>query len=139
MRVLLIEDDPATSQSIEMMLRNAGLNVYATDLGEEGIDLRFQRREEWLELALHGVDFLGGNLRCFPVEATCVVGACGLAIAAADTPVVVHDDNTVFFFPGGLNRAHLDAWSVVTLLALYRHIKMPLLGNLFWIIVGVGM
>jgi two-component system cell cycle response regulator CtrA len=39
MRVLLIEDDPATAQSIELMLRNANLNVYTTDLGEEGIDL----------------------------------------------------------------------------------------------------
>jgi len=39
MRVLLVEDDPTTSKSIEMMLRHANLNVYATDLGEEGIDL----------------------------------------------------------------------------------------------------
>ncbi len=39
MRVLLVEDDPTTSKSIEMMLSNANLNVYATDLGEEGIDL----------------------------------------------------------------------------------------------------
>ncbi|MEJ6501213.1 MAG: response regulator transcription factor [Rhodobacterales bacterium] len=39
MRVLLVEDDPTTSKSIEMMLANANLNVYATDLGEEGIDL----------------------------------------------------------------------------------------------------
>ncbi|MEE9454029.1 MAG: response regulator transcription factor [Paracoccaceae bacterium] len=39
MRVLLIEDDPTTSKSIEMMLSSANLNVYATDLGEEGIDL----------------------------------------------------------------------------------------------------
>jgi two-component system cell cycle response regulator CtrA len=39
MRVLLVEDDPATSKSIELMLQNANLNVYATDLGEEGIDL----------------------------------------------------------------------------------------------------
>jgi two-component system cell cycle response regulator CtrA len=38
-RILLVEDDPATSKSIEMMLQNANLNVYATDLGEEGIDL----------------------------------------------------------------------------------------------------
>jgi two-component system, cell cycle response regulator CtrA len=38
-RVLLVEDDPTTSKSIEMMLQNANLNVYATDLGEEGIDL----------------------------------------------------------------------------------------------------
>jgi two-component system cell cycle response regulator CtrA len=35
----LIEDDPATSRSIEMMLTKADLHVYTTDLGEEGIDL----------------------------------------------------------------------------------------------------
>jgi two-component system cell cycle response regulator CtrA len=34
-----VEDDPNTSKSIELMLTNANLNVYATDLGEEGIDL----------------------------------------------------------------------------------------------------
>jgi len=39
MRILLVEDDPTTSKSIEMMLANANLNVYATDLGEEGVDL----------------------------------------------------------------------------------------------------
>ncbi|KNX42572.1 Cell cycle response regulator CtrA [Roseovarius tolerans] len=39
MRVLLVEDDPTTSKSIEMMLTHADLNVYTTDLGEEGIDL----------------------------------------------------------------------------------------------------
>ena len=39
MRVLLVEDDPTTSKSIEMMLTHANLNVYTTDLGEEEIDL----------------------------------------------------------------------------------------------------
>ena len=39
MRILLVEDDPATSRSIELMLTHANLNVYATDMGEEGIDL----------------------------------------------------------------------------------------------------
>ena len=39
MRVLLVEDDPATSRSIELMLTHANLNIYCTDLGEEGIDL----------------------------------------------------------------------------------------------------
>jgi len=39
MRVLLIEDDSAVAQSIELMLRSASFNVYTTDLGEEGIDL----------------------------------------------------------------------------------------------------
>ena len=39
MRVLLIEDDAATAQSIELMLKSEAFNVYVTDLGEEGIDL----------------------------------------------------------------------------------------------------
>ena len=39
LRILLIEDDPATSKSIELMLGHANFNVYTTDLGEEGIDL----------------------------------------------------------------------------------------------------
>ena len=39
MRVLLIEDDRATAQSIELMLKSENFNVYTTDLGEEGIDL----------------------------------------------------------------------------------------------------
>ncbi len=39
MRVLLVEDDPATAKSIELMLNAEGLNTYVTDLGEEGLDL----------------------------------------------------------------------------------------------------
>ena len=39
MRVLLIEDDSAVAQSIELMLKVDSFNVYTTDLGEEGIDL----------------------------------------------------------------------------------------------------
>ncbi len=39
MRILLVEDDPTTAKSIELMLSHANLNVYCTDLGEEGIDL----------------------------------------------------------------------------------------------------
>ncbi len=39
MRVLLVEDDSATAQSIELMLKSEGFNTYTTDLGEEGVDL----------------------------------------------------------------------------------------------------
>ena len=39
MRVLLIEDDSATAQSIGLMLKSERFNVYTTDLGEEGVDL----------------------------------------------------------------------------------------------------
>ncbi|WBU54288.1 response regulator transcription factor CtrA [Paracoccus sp. SCSIO 75233] len=39
MRILLVEDDPATARGIEMMLTHASYNVFTTDMGEEGIDL----------------------------------------------------------------------------------------------------
>ncbi len=39
MRVLLVEDDVALAKSIELMLSAEGFNIYATDLGEEGLDL----------------------------------------------------------------------------------------------------
>jgi two-component system, cell cycle response regulator CtrA len=39
MRVLVIEDDSATAQSIELTLKSESFNVYTTDLGEEGLDL----------------------------------------------------------------------------------------------------
>jgi two-component system cell cycle response regulator CtrA len=39
MRVLLIEDDRSIAQSIELMLQSGGFNIYATDLGDEGVDL----------------------------------------------------------------------------------------------------
>ena len=39
MRILLIEDDLSTAESIELMLKKADLNVYVTESGEEGIEL----------------------------------------------------------------------------------------------------
>ena len=39
MRVLLIEDDSGTAQSIELLLKSESFNVFTTDLGEEGLDL----------------------------------------------------------------------------------------------------
>lgn len=39
MRVLVIEDDPAVAQCIELMLKSESFNVYTTDLGAEGEDL----------------------------------------------------------------------------------------------------
>ena len=39
MRVLLVEDDPTTAQSIEMMLRSEGMVVDATDMGEDGLEI----------------------------------------------------------------------------------------------------
>jgi len=39
MRILLVEDDSATTRSIELALAPEGFDVHSTDLGEEAIDL----------------------------------------------------------------------------------------------------
>jgi len=39
MRVLLVEDDTATAQSVQLMLRSEGMVVDATDLGEDGLEI----------------------------------------------------------------------------------------------------
>ena len=39
MRVLLVEDDPAMAQSLELMLKTAGMVVDSTDLGEDGLEI----------------------------------------------------------------------------------------------------
>jgi len=39
MRVLLVEDDTATSKSIELMLRSEGFVCDTTDLGEDGLEI----------------------------------------------------------------------------------------------------
>ncbi len=39
MRVLLVEDDPTTAQSVEMMLTSVGMVVDSTDLGEDGLEI----------------------------------------------------------------------------------------------------
>ena len=39
MRVLVVEDDASTAQSIELMLRSAGMVVDATDTGEDGLEI----------------------------------------------------------------------------------------------------
>ncbi len=39
MRVLLVEDDPTTLQSIKMMLESEGMVVDTTDLGEDGLEI----------------------------------------------------------------------------------------------------
>ena len=59
MRILLVEDDPTTSKSIEKMLTHANLNVYATDLGEEGIDLAKLYDYDLILLDLHLPDMSG--------------------------------------------------------------------------------
>ncbi len=39
MRILLVEDDPTTAQSIELMLKSSGMVVDSTGLGEDGLEI----------------------------------------------------------------------------------------------------
>jgi two-component system cell cycle response regulator CtrA len=58
MRVLVVENDPATAASIEMMLRSAGFVCDTTDLGEDGLEIGklYDYDIIVLELALPDID-----------------------------------------------------------------------------------
>ena len=90
MRVLLIEDEPTTAQSIELMLGTEGFNVYTTDLGEEGLDLgklvaslaqkRYEERSG-RKKKMTGLQ-LGYESRCAPPHAFDVMLGSQLGTAA---------------------------------------------------------
>ena len=77
MRVLLVEDDPTTSRSIEMMLNHANLNVYCTSMGEEGIDLAKLYDYDLILLDLNLPDMHGNEV------------LRQLRLARIDTPILI--------------------------------------------------
>jgi two-component system cell cycle response regulator CtrA len=77
MRVLLIEDDNSTAQSIELMLKSESFNVYTTDLGAEGSDLGKLYDYEIILLDLNLPDMSG-----FEVLRT-------LRVAKIKTPILI--------------------------------------------------
>ncbi len=79
MRVLLIEDDSATAQSIELMLKSESFNVYTTDLGEDGVDLG----------KLYDYDIILLDLNLPDMHGLDVLQRLGASRATADIPVVV--------------------------------------------------
>lgn len=81
MRVLLIEDDRATAQGIELMLKSEGFNVYVTDYGEEGVDLGKLYDYDLILLDLNLPDMPG-----FDVLKT-------LRVAKVDTPIMILSGN----------------------------------------------
>jgi len=83
MRALLIEDDSAIARSIELMLRSEGLNVYTTDLGEEGIDLG----------KLYDYDIIVLDLQLPDMSGFEVLKA--LRVAKVQTPVLILSGNAI--------------------------------------------
>ncbi|MDC0137005.1 response regulator transcription factor [Planktomarina temperata] len=82
MRILLIEDDPATSKSIELMPGHANFNVYTTDLGEEGIDLAKLYDHDLILLDLVLPDINGHDV------------LRQLRVARIDTPILILSGET---------------------------------------------
>jgi two-component system cell cycle response regulator CtrA len=82
MRILVIEDDPFVAQSIELMLKSEGFNVYTTDLGKEGEDLARLYDYDAITLDLNLPDMSGydvlRNIRLAKIK-TPIIVLSGLA------------------------------------------------------------
>ncbi|WP_299751804.1 response regulator transcription factor CtrA [uncultured Tateyamaria sp.] len=62
MRVLLVEDDPNMSRCIKLVMERVGINAYATDLGEEAIDLAKLYEHDLIILDLNLPDISGHDV-----------------------------------------------------------------------------
>ena len=88
---------------------------------------------------MFGIEPLLGNRGLGEIETPRPIGAGGLAIAAADAPVVIDHRDAVRLLPGGVHRADLDAGRVLALLALHRHVEKALLRHRLGIVIVVGL
>src|ERR1700678_1381123 len=77
MRVLLIEDDRTTAQSIELMLKSESFNMYTTGSGEEGIDLGKLYDYDIILLDINLPDVSGYEV------------LCTLRVAKVRTPILI--------------------------------------------------
>ena len=77
MRVLLVEDEPVSSQSIELMLKSEGFTVFATDLGAEAVDLAKRYDYDLILLDLDLPDMNGRDV------------LRALRVGKVDTPVMI--------------------------------------------------
>jgi two-component system cell cycle response regulator CtrA len=80
MHVLLIENDNATAQIIELMLKAVRFNVETTDLGEEGVDLG--------KLYDYDIILLDLNLRDMPGFEVLRI----LRVSKVETPILILSD-----------------------------------------------
>ena len=92
MRVLLVEDDYAISQSIETMLKKEGMIVDTTDLGEDGLEIGKLYDYDIIILDLMLPDMNGyevlKSLRAAKVNTPALIlsGLIPLILSASSTP-----------------------------------------------------
>src|SRR5215217_3903747 len=77
MHILVVEDDPAVSHTIELMLRSENCTVHTTDLGEEGLELA----------KLHAYDIIFLDLNLPDLSGYEVLQS--LRTASVNTPVLI--------------------------------------------------
>src|SRR3984885_15400300 len=124
MRVLLIEDDSAVAQSIELMLKSESFNVYTTDLGEEGVDLGKLYDYDIILLDLNLPDMSGYDvlkqLRVSKIK-TPILILSGLAQSVIQTGDLVVNLDTKTVEVGG-QRVHLTGkeYQMLELLSLRK-------------------
>src|SRR5690349_1831637 len=105
-----IEEVPEDAGSRGTRLETRGEQAFARAMQTERALLDDALRANAVrEVALRRVDVLRGDLGLLPIEATRVIRTRGLAVAAADAPVVVDDDDPVLLLPRRLHRADLHA------------------------------
>mgnify|MGYP006207696207 CR=1 FL=1 len=106
-----VAKDPSTGRA---RLQAGGQLADPGTVQAEGALLHYPLRADAIgEIALVGVDLLGGNLGGLPVEAARVIGTGRLAVAAANAPVVVDDDDPILLTPRRFDGTCFDARRVV--------------------------
>jgi two-component system cell cycle response regulator CtrA len=118
MRVLLIEDDSAVAQSIELMLKSESFNVYTTDLGEEGVDLGKLYDYDIILLDLNLPDMSGYDvlkqLRVSKIKTPILILSKGLGVGADDYMTKpFHKDELVARIHAIVRRSKGHAQSVI--------------------------
>jgi hypothetical protein len=89
-----------------------------------------------VDLRIH---FFRWDIRFCPVKDPSFVRARSNTIPTADAPVVIHHDQTIRFFPSGMDWTYLHTRRVLTVLALDGHVHESRLRNLFGIVIMLGI
>jgi hypothetical protein len=75
------------------------------------------------------IQLLHRDIGFCPVKDSSFIGTCGDAVPATDAPVVIDHHQSIWFFPGSMDRAYLHTRGVLAVLALNRQIDEAFLRN----------